>query len=298
MISVDPGTLVPIQARMQAAARTLRLPLRNQAWRGMNGAWLGTGTGSSIDFQDHRPYLPGDDPRGIDWQAYARSGNYTMKLYREEVAPGVDLALDVSASMAVDPSKAARTLELFAFAVASALQARGALRCYFLCGENVTPLPAEAALSAQRVAEVCQAAAGQDAASEAETPALHRVPWRTGSLRVWISDLLFPGAPSLHALAAGKGRGVVYTPWSAAEAEPRWDGNVEFVDCETGARRNQRVTPGLLGGYGEAYTRHFTLWREHARRLGVAFARIPAEPDFLAALRQEALPQGAVEAVV
>jgi uncharacterized protein (DUF58 family) len=298
MMPLEASTLAPIQARMQGAARTLRLPLRNQAWRGMNGAWLGTGTGSSIDFQDHRPYLPGDDPRGIDWQAYARSGHYSMKLYREEVSPGVDLALDVSASMAVDPPKAARTLELFAFAVASALQSRGALRCYFLCGESVTPLPPEAALSAERVEEVCRGMAGPGAASEAETPALHSVPWRTGSLRVWISDLLFPGAPSLHALAAGKGRGVVYSPWSAAEAEPGWDGNVELVDCETGERRHQRVTPGLRSGYGEAYTRHFTLWREHARKLGVAFARIPAEPDFLAALRQEALPQGAVEAVV
>ena len=220
-----------------------------------------------------------------------------MKLYREEVSPGVDLALDVYGSMAVNPSKAARTLELFAFAVASTFQARGALRCYFLCGETITPLPPEAALSADRVAEVL-AAAGQDAAPETSAPALHRVPWRTGSLRVWISDLLFPGAPSLHALAAGKGRGVVYAPWSATEAAPGWDGNVEFVDCESGERRNQRVTPGLLSGYGEAYARHFTLWREHARKLGIAFARIPAEPEFLTALRQEALPQGAVEAVV
>lgn len=297
MMQIGASMLAPIQVRMQGAARTLRLPLRNRAWRGMNGAWLGSGTGSSIDFQDHRPYLPGDDPRAIDWQAYARSGHYTMKLYREEVSPGVDLALDVSGSMAVDAPKAARTLELFAFAVASALQARGALRCYLVNGTAITPLPPEAALSAERVAEAA-AAANTSTPSETETPALHRVPWRTGSLRVWISDLLFPGAPSLHALAGAKGRGVVYVPWSAEEAAPGWDGNVEFIDCETGERRHQRVTPGLRDGYGEAYARHFTLWREHARKLGLAFARIPAEPEFLAALRQEALPQGAVEAVV
>jgi len=292
MISVDAETLLPIQARMQTAARSLRLPLRQHAWRGLSGAWLGMGTGSSIDFQDHRPYLPGDDPRAIDWQAYARSGNYTMKLYREEVAPGVDLALDISRSMAVDPAKTARTMELFAFAVASALQARGVLRCYFVAGESVASLPAEAALSAQRVADACRAAA------DGEIPALHRIPWRTGSLRVWISDLLFPGAPSLHALTGGKGRGVVYAPFSATESDPGWDGNVELVDCETKEHRRQRVTPGLLANYGEAYRRHFQMWREHARKLGVAFARVAAEPDFLAALRQEALPQGAVEAVV
>ena len=47
----------------------------------------GSGTGSSLDFQDHRAYSPGDDPRHINWQAYARTGSYTMKLFREEVRP-------------------------------------------------------------------------------------------------------------------------------------------------------------------------------------------------------------------
>lgn len=287
----DTAVLASIQARMQAAVRTLRLPLRNRAWRGMSGAWLGTGTGSSIDFQDHRPYMPGDDPRYIDWQAYARSGNYTMKLYREEVSPCVDLALDISASMALDSPKATRTMELFYFAVASALQSRGALRCYLVAGETVTPLPAEAALSVDRVAEMCRPS------GERAVPALNRIPWRTGSLRVWISDLLFPGQPALHPLAMGKGRGVLLSPWCREEGEPAWAGNVEFVDCESTVRRNQRVNPDLLARYNEAYARHFHLWREHARQFGVAFARVPAEPDFLEALRLEALPHGAVEAV-
>ncbi|MEJ6642028.1 MAG: DUF58 domain-containing protein [Akkermansiaceae bacterium] len=39
--------------------------------------------GSALYFQDHRAYSPGDDPRHINWQAYARTGQYTMKLYRE-----------------------------------------------------------------------------------------------------------------------------------------------------------------------------------------------------------------------
>jgi len=276
---------------MQAVVRTLRLPLRNRAWRGMSGAWLGTGTGSSIDFQDHRPYMPGDDPRYIDWQAYARSGNYTMKLYREEVSPSVDLALDVSASMLLDEPKALRTMELFYFAVASALHSRGALRCYFVAGETVTPLTAEAALSVERLAESFR---GKKTA-ETVAPALNRIPWRTGSLRVWISDLLFPGEPALHPLAAGKGRGVVLAPWCRGEGEPGWAGNVEFVDCESSARRNQRVDPALLERYSEAYMRHFGLWRDHARQLGVAFSRVPAEPVLLDALRAEALPHGAVE---
>jgi len=279
---------------MRTAARSLRLPLRNRAWRGLSGAWLGTGAGSSIDFQDHRPYLPGDDPRYIDWQAYARSGNYTMKLYREEVSPAIDLALDISASMAVDESKAARTLELFYFALASALASRGATRCYFVTGQSVTALPAEAALSTERISDLWRPC---DPAPP-EPPALGRIPWRTGSLRVWISDLLYSGRPTLHALVAGKGRGVLLVPWCRGEGEPDWDGNVEFIECESELRRTQQVTPFLLAEYRRAYRAHFEEWREHARRLGVAFARVPAHVEFLEALRTEALLNGTVEVAV
>src|ERR1700761_2635359 len=124
----DQQTLRDIHARMQIAAGRLRLPLRSRTWRGQSGNWLGAGTGSSIDFQDHRPYLPGDDPRYIDWQAYARTGHYTMKLYREEVSPLVDLVFDASESMFLDAEKMARGLDLLYFAIESALQSSGSLR--------------------------------------------------------------------------------------------------------------------------------------------------------------------------
>lgn len=277
---------------MQAAARAVRLPLRNRAWRGLHGSFTGTGTGSSIDFQDHRPYFPGDDPRHIDWQAYARSGHYSMKLYREEVSPGVDLALDVSESMALDSSKAERTLELFYFAAASAMQARSLLRCYLVAGGSIVPLAAEAIFSGPRLAEAREEALKVAAAT---LPALDRIPWRTGSLRLWISDLLYPGEPSTGALTGGRGRGVILVPWSRAELEPAWEGNVELIDCESDQRRRQRVDGGLLARYRDAYMRHFDLWRDHARRSGAAFARVPAGPAFLEALSEEALPNGAVE---
>ena len=83
---------------MQCSER-VTLPLREHVWKGQSGEFVGAGTGSSMDFQDHRNYIPGDDPRHINWQAYARSGNYTMKQYREEVRPTIDLILDISPSM-------------------------------------------------------------------------------------------------------------------------------------------------------------------------------------------------------
>ena len=51
----------------------------------------------------------------------------------------------------------------------------------------------------------------------------------------------------------------------------------------------------MLHRYREAYTRHFGLWREQCQRFGLPLVRVPAEEDFIAALRGEGLLAGAVE---
>ena len=116
-MNAAPSEMTEIQGRARAWAQVLRLPFRQQRWRGQAGGFMGQGTGSSLEFQDHRAYVPGDDPRQINWQAYARTGSYTMKVHREEVRPQVDVLLDASASMSAYPIKWQRTLELLAFSV-------------------------------------------------------------------------------------------------------------------------------------------------------------------------------------
>ena len=77
------------------AAATFRLALPRTPVGGRIGERLGSGTGSSLEFQDYRPYAPGDDLRHVDWAAYARSELIAVRLYREEVAPRIDLVVDV-----------------------------------------------------------------------------------------------------------------------------------------------------------------------------------------------------------
>src|ERR1700744_6038680 len=106
------------------------LPFRSRSWRGSSGVWQGRAHGSSIDFQDHRMYAPGDDPRHLDWAAYARTDHYTMKLFREEVSPRLDIALDASRSMALTEEKEARSMALFALVLQTAVRDRISLRAY------------------------------------------------------------------------------------------------------------------------------------------------------------------------
>lgn len=62
--------------------------------------------GQSVEFDDFRPYVPGDDLRHIDWNVYARLDRLFIKLFREEEDLSVVLVLDCSSSMDVgSPSK-------------------------------------------------------------------------------------------------------------------------------------------------------------------------------------------------
>jgi uncharacterized protein (DUF58 family) len=55
--------------------------------------------GQSVEFADFRPYVPGDDIRRIDWNAYARLERFFIKLFADEQDLTLHLMLDTSRSM-------------------------------------------------------------------------------------------------------------------------------------------------------------------------------------------------------
>jgi uncharacterized protein (DUF58 family) len=277
-----------------AGAGRLRLPLRSRVWKGQAGEFLGAGVGSSLDFQDHRTYVPGDDPRHINWQAYARTGNYTMKLYREEVRPVVDLVFDVSHSMFYTPAKARRSLELLYLAAESAIQSGAALAVHAALADSTLPLHIDE-LRSHRWPDRTAALAPSDPAAPLK---LGRVAFRANAVRVLVSDLLFPGDPEpiLRTLTARHGSAIILCPFLADESRPDWSGNCDFIDAETARRHPHRIDPSVLRRYHKAYDTHFTLWKQSSRRHQTSFARISCHADLLPALFAEALPAGALEA--
>lgn len=287
----DAAEIRRLHGKAREWARVLKLPFRQQRWRGQSGEFMGTGVGSSLDFQDHRVYIPGDDPRQINWQAYARTGTYTMKLYREEVRPLVDLIVDVSDSMFAFAGKQQRVLELVVYAVEASLQTGATLRGFVVRGAGHRHVETDLLLSGLWISEAAALP------MSAESPALARLPLRAGALRILISDLLFPAEPEplLGSLSHRNGRGIVFAPFSSEESAPGWDGNYEFQDAETPDLHEHRIEPDLLRRYNEAYTRHFDLWKNASAKHGVALTRVPAEMDFIQGLRIEGIPSGAVE---
>ena len=78
---------------------TLSLAMRGRAQGGAGGSRRSRQTGSSAEFSDYREYIPGDDIRRLDWNAYARFDRLFLKLFMEEQESLVTVLLDASASM-------------------------------------------------------------------------------------------------------------------------------------------------------------------------------------------------------
>lgn len=272
-------------------AEQLRLPLGARAWRGQAGDFRGAGVGSSIDFQDHRDYAPGDDPRHINWQAFARTGQYTMKLYREEVRPLVDLLVDVSASMWAEEEKGRRTAELVYFFVLSAARSGASLRVHLVGDNEVRPVSQEAVLGHRWLDEV------GELSGSGEGLALRRAALRPNAIRVLLSDLLFEGEPGgfLGSLHERQGTGLVFAPFTAQEAGPDWQGQYDFIDAELGTRHPHQIGGATLTRYLEAYRRHFAMWEEEGRRHQILLSRVSCSGSLMESLDREAVRLGALE---
>jgi uncharacterized protein (DUF58 family) len=88
---LDPLTL--------AKVRSLELQARQIVEGYLSGMHKSPYHGFSVEFAQHREYVPGDDIRHVDWKVYGRTERYFLKQYEEETNLVCWLLLDVSESM-------------------------------------------------------------------------------------------------------------------------------------------------------------------------------------------------------
>lgn len=77
--------------------------------------------GFSVEFAEHRDYVPGDDLRYVDWKVYGKSDRYYLKQYDEETNFACHLLVDTSESMSYRSEPTAWTKLAFAQHLAAAL---------------------------------------------------------------------------------------------------------------------------------------------------------------------------------
>jgi uncharacterized protein (DUF58 family) len=65
----------------------------------LKGLHFSPAKGSSIEFAAHRPYVPGDEIRRVDWRAFGKTDRFYLKEYEDETNVRATLFVDTSASM-------------------------------------------------------------------------------------------------------------------------------------------------------------------------------------------------------
>jgi len=93
-VSVSQAGLI----RLSGPARAIALDvLRVNSLQ--TGAYVSHFRGRGMEFDESRPYQPGDDPRSIDWRVTARSTTAYTKLFREERERPVLVVVDLRSNM-------------------------------------------------------------------------------------------------------------------------------------------------------------------------------------------------------
>jgi uncharacterized protein (DUF58 family) len=114
-----------LPAEIAAQVKRIQLVTGRQVADVMAGAYLSVFRGRGMEFDEVRPYVPGDDVRTIDWNVTARTGEPHVKRYVEEREVTVMLLVDVSASLdfgSASRSKREAAAELSAMIAFSAIQ--------------------------------------------------------------------------------------------------------------------------------------------------------------------------------
>jgi uncharacterized protein (DUF58 family) len=250
------------------------LQIPQVAASGWTGSRSGRRAGSSIDFQDYREYQPGDDLRFIDWGIYARTDRLTVKLFREEVTPHLDLIIDGSRSMNLENTAKARALAQLAALLATSAGNANCTRAVWLSGEGFQRLPNDALTPSAWDKLECESKRTPEQSLAILPPKLRRL-----GVRVLVSDLLWPGEPLqiLRRLRDGAAAVCVIQLLAREDASPPEHGNLRVVDSETGEESEIYIDSSIAQQYTDNLAQLQQSWADACRQCGAQMTTLIAE---------------------
>ncbi len=273
--------------RFAAALQRLAIPNRQRARGYRQGDVRAVTRGRALEFAEHRPYQPGDEPRLVDWRAYARFGRLYLKQHEEERARTVTILVDVSASMdwgdAV-PSEAAHgdggraqsqahkgrfARQLAAALTWIALSRHDAVAISILADGEARRLPPVSNLAGVGVCFGQLAETREAGRTELATSVRHALALAPRGPTLLISDLLEPRWPEALAALSRTGEAAVIQVLAPAEWSPPLGEEVELLDAETGETVLTRLGTPELAAYAEQLQRFLGHVGQESRRLGI-----------------------------
>jgi uncharacterized protein (DUF58 family) len=197
--------------------------------------------GLSTDFAEHRPYLPGDDIRRVDWRLWGRTDRLYVKEFEADTNANVAVLLDVSRSMAYGSGPVTK-LDYARFLAAALLYLSRRQRDrvgLVTFDRQVLELIAPSARHLERALHALDRAASGGAGSLGAPLRQVGATLRRRSILILLSDLYEAPERIVTALGALRGRGsdiIVFQVLDPAERDFPFEDAAPFVDLETGER--------------------------------------------------------------
>ncbi len=231
--------------------------------------------GGRVEFADHRAYVPGDDPRHLDWAAYARFGRLYVKQFERRDEASMLIVVDESGSMALHGKL--RAAQRLAYALAYVALAGGHRVRTALCSDGALRSSAEVS-GRPRISELraqLETARGAGATRLSESLRDVADAGRGGRVLVVLSDL-WAEDDGRAVLASRARRGdevtVIHVRAAADLALP--GGEVTAEDAETGERR--ALGPAEAAAAAVDAARREEDWRAFAARHALRYVPVDA----------------------
>ncbi|HYE62956.1 MAG TPA: DUF58 domain-containing protein [Phycisphaerales bacterium] len=240
--------------------------------------------GASIEFKDFREYSPGDDPRTVDWMAYARLGELFIKLFRQEEELDLWVLLDRSTSMNFgEPNKfdhARRIAAALAYIGMSNMDSASVLPFDEGLAQGMPRLRGKGPVL--RVMDYLEGLTTAPATDFEKTAQMFMSRVRRPGIVVVISDFygLQRARAGLDRLRFMKHQMHVVQVVSPWERDPPLRGELKLVDAETGQQQNLTITDGLLKKYKAAYEGLSTDLRAYSMKYSIGFDQAHTDVAF------------------
>ena len=217
--------------------------------------------GAGVEFQDHRPYVTGDDLRYVDWNIYSRLDRLLLKLYVEEEDLCIHLLVDGSASMGFgQPPKLDYALQVAAALGYIGLANLERVALGYFSGELTHMLRPRRGRG--QIFPLLNFLSGVEAQGPTDLNgclAGYALRSRVPGIAVVLSDLLDSGgyADGLKALLRRRFEVLLLHVVSEDELQPLLRGDLTLLDAEGGASREVSLDGAALHCYQERLHGHF-----------------------------------------
>ena len=248
--------------------------------------------GFSVEFVEHRQYMPGDPLRSVDWKVFAKSDRFYVKQYEDETNLRAHLVVDHSASMAWASRPGAVTKLEYARSLAAALaylmlQQQDAVGLLTFAEKIETFVPARARRSHLEVL-LKELDRMQPGGKTALAESLHHLAERVRrrGLVILFSDLMAPPDSVLSGLAHFRHRQhevLVFHVLDPAERAFDFAEPATFVDQETG--EEVALEPWeVRGSYRQRMDAWLERYRSECRRTQVDYVPVDTSTPYDEAL--------------